>query len=633
MKKSKSENKIDWKESLHYNMRGMRSMFEQYPRLMTLRLLDIIFNSLSPYVTIYLSAMIVEELAGACRGQRLQELVLFTLAITAILTLIKSLIARFVEAENHAFWLYISWPLSAKMLQMDYIQVDSAEIQNEQSEIWQSLAGAGWGLTKVVRCVEGMLRAVLVLLGGLALTISLFTSPIPQASGWMKTLNQPFVVFGLLAALIITAIAAPSLSSRAQSFWAKHTNDHNMGNRLFGFYGFLGYKKERAMDVRMYEQEKVCHAMNDSKSYVFGSHGIFAKYFRKQGGALCALSTVVSGLFTGFVYIFVCLKAWGGAFGVGAVTQYVAAVTAMAKGLSDLIEQVGEMRNNAPFLKKSFDFLDIPSVMYKGSLTVEKRSDNRYEIEFRDVGFKYPGSDSWALRHVSTKFRVGEKMAVVGQNGSGKTTFIKLLCRLYDPTEGEILLNGIPIHKYNYAEYMDIFSVVFQDFKLLGLPLGENVAGRSQYDRSKVKRCLEKAGFADRLKTMPKGLDTTLYKDFDAEGIEVSGGEAQKIALARALYKDAPFIVLDEPTAALDPVAEYEIYTRFNDIVGDHTAIYISHRLSSCRFCDRIAVFDGGSIVQDGSHEQLLVDEAGKYAQLWNAQAQYYAEQGIEVGV
>ena len=149
-------------------------------------------------------------------------------------------------------------------------------------------------------------------------------------------------------------------------------------------------------------------------------------------------------------------------------------------------------------------------------------------------------------------------------------------------------------------------------------------------DRSTID---EKAGFADRLKTMPKGLDTTLYKDFDAEGIEISGGEAQKIALARALYKDAPFIVLDEPTAALDPVAEYEIYTRFNDIVGDHTAIYISHRLSSCRFCDRIAVFDGGSIVQDGSHEQLLVDEAGKYAQLWNAQAQYYAEQGIEVGV
>ena len=224
------------------------------------------------------------------------------------------------------------------------------------------------------------------------------------------------------------------------------------------------------------------------------------------------------------------------------------------------------------------------------------------------------------------KFKVGNRLAVVGENGSGKTTFIKLLCRLYDPQEGQILLNGIDIRKYSYRDYMNVFSVVFQDFQLISQPLGANVAGSMEYDRAKVEKCLVDAGFGERLENLPEGLDTYLYKDFAEDGVDVSGGEAQKIAIARALYKDAPFIILDEPTAALDPIAEAEIYSKFNDIAGDKTAIYISHRLSSCKFCDEIAVFHEGAVIQQGSHEELLADESGKYYELWNAQAQYYTE-------
>lgn len=240
------------------------------------------------------------------------------------------------------------------------------------------------------------------------------------------------------------------------------------------------------------------------------------------------------------------------------------------------------------------------------------------------MSFQYPRSDVWALRHVNMKFKVGSRLAVVGMNGSGKTTFIKLLCRLYDPTEGQILLNGIDIRKYKYDDYMNVFAVVFQDFKLLGLPLGQNVAASAAYDRERVIDCLEKAGFGERLASMEKGLDTYLYKDLDENGVDVSGGEAQKIAIARALYKDAPFIILDEPTAALDPIAEAEIYSKFNDIAGDKTAIYISHRLSSCKFCDEIAVFHEGAVIQQGTHASLVADVNGKYYELWHAQAQYY---------
>lgn len=257
-------------------------------------------------------------------------------------------------------------------------------------------------------------------------------------------------------------------------------------------------------------------------------------------------------------------------------------------------------------------------------MSVEKRRDKKYDIEFRNVSFKYAGSDSYALKNVNLTLNVGERLAVVGMNGSGKTTFIKLMCRLYDPTEGEIYMNDFNVRKYDYRQYLDLFSVVFQDYTLLALPLGNNVSSDVKWDNDKAERCLRDVGFGERYDHMPKGLDTPLYKNFDDEGVTVSGGEAQKIALARALYKDAPFIILDEPTAALDPIAEVEIYTKFDKIVGEKTAIYISHRLSSCRFCDKIAVFDNGELVQVGSHEELLADVNGKYHELWTAQAQYY---------
>ncbi|NLC43621.1 MAG: ATP-binding cassette domain-containing protein, partial [Clostridiales bacterium] len=272
-----------------------------------------------------------------------------------------------------------------------------------------------------------------------------------------------------------------------------------------------------------------------------------------------------------------------------------------------------------------FSFFDIPSKMYQGTLPAEKRNDNEYEIEFHNVSFKYPSSDTYALRNVSIKLKIGERLAVVGMNGSGKTTFIKLLCRLYDPTEGKITLNSIDIRKYDYAEYMSLFSVVFQDFKLFSFSLGQNVAATTDYNREKVEECLKEAGFSERYNGMVNRDKTTLYKDFDDKGVEVSGGEAQKIALARALYKNAPFIVLDEPTAALDPIAEYEVYSKFNEIVGTKTAIYISHRLSSCRFCDDIAVFHEGRVIQRGDHDTLVTDINGKYHELWYAQADYYS--------
>jgi ATP-binding cassette subfamily B protein/ATP-binding cassette subfamily C protein len=251
--------------------------------------------------------------------------------------------------------------------------------------------------------------------------------------------------------------------------------------------------------------------------------------------------------------------------------------------------------------------------------------DGDYIIEFKNVSFKYAGQNHYALKNVSITIKSGEKLSIVGENGAGKTTFVKLLTRLYDPTEGVILLNGVNIRDIDYEQYQSIMSAVFQDFKLFSFTLKENVAlgaAETAYDKE-IEDCLIRSGFADKLNRLDNGIYANIYKNFEPDGFEPSGGEGQKIALARALYKDAPVVILDEPTAALDPRAEYEIYQNFNNLVKGKTAVYISHRLSSSRFCDNIAVFKFGEIIEYGSHDELM-SESGVYAELFNMQAQFY---------
>ena len=609
---------------LRLNNRALKLFYKRYPQMILSRLISVVWNSLTPYVSIYLSALVIDELAGSRNVERLQLLVLITLASAAVIALGTALLKKWTEAQSAGMWFKVENILSEKMLDMDYVSLDETHTAELLSTIRQNMNGGGWGLYRVVVAYEELCSSILTILGGISLTVSLFVSRVPVGAGALSALNNPLVVLAVITVMLAVTFIAPILNNKSGSYYAKHADSHNLGNRLFSFFGWLGYYSELAPDVRIYRQDRICDRHNHNKDDTFCSNGLFARLAWGPIGLFAAAGSAVSVIFTGVVYAFVCLKALAGAFGLGSVTQYVASITKVSGGMSSFVSTLGDMRNNAPFLELTFEFLDIPNNMYQGSLTVEKRNDRKYEVEFRNVSFKYPGSENYALRNVNMKFEIGKRLAVVGMNGSGKTTFIKLLCRLYDPTEGEILLNGIDIRKYNYAEYMNIFSVVFQDFKLFSLTLGENVASGSNIDREKVIDCLNKAGFGGRLAEMPNGIDTYLYTDYEKDGVNVSGGEAQKIAIARALYKDSPFIILDEPTAALDPIAEAEIYGKFDEIAGDKTAIYISHRLSSCKFCDEIAVFHEGAVIQQGTHASLVADESGKYYELWHAQAQYY---------
>ena len=623
----KNNRQTPWRETLQLNARALKLFYQYYPKLIPSRFLSILWFSLTPYVGIYLSALVIDELAESKDPARLRYLVAITLFSAAVISFVSAWLTKWKETQNAGIYFKVTHIFSEKYLDMDYIHLDETETAELYSTIMQNQNSGGWGFYRVFEDFEKLSSAILTFLGGISLTVSLFTSRVPESAGSYTLLNNPLFLLLLIAVMLFITYLAPALLNKAGSYMSRNIGSHNLANRIWGYFGLLGTHRELAADIRMYRQDKICDKYTLDKEATFNSKGMFARYCRGPVGLYRAVSAAVSVLFTGIVYLFVCLKAWACAFGPGSVTQYIASITKVSGGVSDFLASLGDMRNNAPFLAQIFSFLDMPNTMYQGSLTVEKRSDRNYEIEFCNVSFKYPGSDSYALRNVNLKFKIGSRLAVVGRNGSGKSTFIKLLCRLYDPTEGVIRLNGIDIRKYNYLEYMMIFSVVFQDFKLFSLKLGENVAASSTYDATLVKQCLEKAGFTENLAKLKHGMDTCLYKDCDKDGVNVSGGEAQKIAIARALYKDAPFIILDEPTAALDPIAEAEIYEKFNDIAGDKTAVYISHRLSSCKFCDEIVVFHEGSVIQQGTHEALVADRDGKYYELWHAQAQYYTKE------
>lgn len=609
------------KETIRFTGRAMKLEWKEYPSVYLSVAVYSLLNAVLPYVGIWFSARIVDELAGKRDPETLIRYIAVLLIATALVSFLKAAAERWKTAVLAGSYFKETQIYTKKFLCMDFLEADSGKTKERRSNIEQSRNWAGWGISRVRYDLEEGATACFKIAGAAVLTVSLFTSKV--SDGELGFINEPICSVLLLIVMLSVIVLSAYMANRSEKYWSDNSVEGLRGNRCFNSFGMLGMDKKRAMDIRIYRQEMLALTyLRKERAFVTG--GRLAGYAKGVMGFLQAGSAAVSYVFTGMVYGFVCLKAYGGAFGVGSVTQYIGAITALAGGISTLLLVWGRCQANVPFLRTAFEYLDTPNEMYQGSLTIEKRSDRKYDIEFRDVSFRYPGTKAWALRHVSLTFRVGERMAVVGENGSGKTTFIKLLCRLYDPTEGEILLNGINIRKYSYLEYLSVFSVVFQDFRLLAFSLGENVAAAKEYDRKRAEKCLREAGFGARLAKLEKGLDTCLYKDFDDAGVEISGGEAQKTAIARALYKDAPFIILDEPTAALDPVAEAEVYSRFNDLVGDKTAIYISHRLSSCRFCDEIMVFDRGKVVQKGRHEELVSEEQGKYYQLWMAQAQYY---------
>lgn len=600
------------------NIRAIKLWHSLCPAYFPLMIAIAFFENLSPYFNIYMSAAIINEIVGTRDTRKLILLVLITTVGNLIVTVIGGILNREFGHKTTIFDQKESALFSYKTLTLDYDDLENPAVRQLRRKIIESAKIDCHGKQSLLSELNSLIYNVINIILAVCLFVEMFVLIVSATFNLIA-----IILIGLLIILIALNVWITFFVTKKISRFSNNASqtmiDENRIDDALDCYNM-------GKDVRLYRQDKLIMKI---KNFAFDLHKkafkeLFSKKFKVE-----IILWVLSYFLQALTYLFVCIYAIQGVFGVGNIVKYVGVIQRLINAIINMFSICGEIKYNTPFIEDYLAFLDIPRKMQNGTKSIKDKSGSNditnYEIEFCNVSFKYPASDVYALRNVSIKLKHGGRLAIVGMNGSGKTTFIKLLCRLYDPTEGKILLNGIDIKKYNYDEYMSIFSVVFQDFKLFSFSLGQNVAASINYEEAKVEACLQKAGFGDRFVQMPKGTKTYLYKDFDENGVEISGGEAQKIAFARALYKNAPFIILDEPTAALDPIAEYDIYSRFNDIVGEKTAIYISHRLSSCRFCDDIIVFHQGEVIQRGSHETLIANEDGKYYELWNAQAQYYS--------
>ncbi len=667
-----------WKEDARLIIRSLKLIHKISPGILGMMLLQAAFASVFPFITMYMSSVIINGIEAKMELRQLLFLAAATITATLLVHLLGSLFRHNVNYLRSGFWEKCEMVLSGKMMEMDYADVESARIQRLRQQIQDFSNTGGEGIGNVLYQFWEMVGRAFTVIFSVSFVLSLFTARFQgEASGILAFAVSPAAAVLLAAAVFVNAFAGMDFGKKMMEKSHVLMRQVTDANRIYTYYlenHIMTYHTGK--DVRIYNQkgllqEETQVVFDAGVKMVKGQVRNEAKYSGAVAFSIVALSTLVC--------LFVGLRALAGMIGVGELVLYIGSISRFTDGFTGFVMALTRLRTNNDAMRVYFEFLNTPVSTEKSEEKIEKnvilrrfgngeteeeqfagqgrrsentfqpigqngtvedtvgqnvtaveadkqnaRTDSRHEVEFRDVSFRYPAAESWALRHLSMKFRAGERLAVVGRNGSGKTTFIKLLCRLYDPTEGSILLDGVDIREYGMEEYRKLFSVVFQDYKLFSFSLAQNVAARMDAEPDRVSECLERAGFGERLAKMPSGIHTCLYRDFEETGVEISGGEAQKIALARALYKDAPIVILDEPTAALDPIAEYEIYSRFNEMIGDKTAIYISHRLSSCRFCDDIAVFHMGELVQRGSHDELVADAGGVYYELWDAQAQHY---------
>lgn len=607
------------KEMIKTNLRGLKLVYSSLSIPKIFVILFIVFDVMYNYWGLFFASHLIDDLVLRVERERILGDFLGLTVGNGILYFAMCVVIKFYFYGGSMIWEDANHELNKKLMSMDYEYMESETIQNKRRDIDNMAREHGCGLNMLFWTATPFVERLLQLVVAGIITVQLFVKCLTayKTQEWKGIL----IVLSFVAFLIIFLYVNQRMTQKIQAKINKSVEERLPYTRKYDFYvgEYIG-REECGKTVRLFNQQSL---LSETLNEIFKK---VSKLLSRQTILEARMNQWAEGinvLILGMIYLLLGIMALKRVISVGSICLYVGCITNFLWHFQKWNQQVSLLKMNTKYVKQYLDFMDIKNKKYEGTLPVEKRDDDKFMIEFENVSFHYPGSEKNVLENFSIRFNIGERLAVVGRNGSGKTTFIKLLCRLYDPTEGRILLNGIDIKKYDYKEYLSLFSVVFQDFQIPAFTLGQAVAASQEYDEEHVNDAVKKAGLSSLAARMPYGNETYLTKEFDKTGVNISGGEAQKLAIARALYHDTPFVILDEPTAALDPIAEYEVYAKFDELIGTKTAVYISHRLSSCQFCNDILVIDDGKAVQRGSHEKLI-DEEGLYAKLWKTQAKYY---------
>lgn len=597
-----------------------RLVWELHPPVIIYSFLYALAVTIIPYLDFWFLGSVVNDLTRSSEENQLLIKAIGFVSATYVLTIMRHFFQKKRNDAEHQLELTLDEQTSKRLLTMPYATLENPKIREDYQRAKEGTNYNGGLHTFINETLKSIFQLIVaIVISGSAL-ISLYLAKGAERSG-LTWINSPWFLVTILIVLLTPVLASFILFKKENLIRFEQFDKIVEINRLFTYYYDTVANYKNGMTFRLYQSsemflKRIVKSNDDSRKFFIEMN---RKTFRYTGSVL-----LISGCVTALLYVLIGLKAYIGAVAIGSVLLYAGYLQQLLMILLEFFKSISVGNTIVEYIQYYYDFIFGEGEALSGTLPIEKRDDNDYQIEFHGVGFKYPRTTEWVLKDFSIKLTIGERLSVVGRNGSGKSTFIALLCRLYEPTEGYITLNGIAITKYNPREYQQILGVVFQDFKLFSFSVAENVATSLTPNRQRVEKALEIAGVRERIQEMPKDIDTILTKHLNENGVEISGGESQKIAIARAWYKDAPLIILDEPTSALDPVAEYDIYKHFDDLIETKSAIYISHRMSSARFSQRIVVFDQGNVVQEGTHERLMEISGGLYYQLFTAQAQYY---------
>jgi ATP-binding cassette, subfamily B, bacterial len=607
------------KSYLAKNWRVIHFLFKLSPMYMLSYLLFFLLKSLFPYIAIYGSALIIDALVSGKDAPSILSIVYWMAGVGLLVGIAIGFFTYFLAAWDSKIQEEVNRRTSQKTHEISYAQLEDIktlrliQAADEGSNGSGGIASYPTTLGMIIQGLSNLVYSTLLLRG-------LFVSGTPnKVDGWSTFLNNPWsclIVFGTV--LVVLAISLVLLSY-ANKLSYKAMTDNVEGNRHFGYFYDLCSDYTYGKDIRLFRMQKMIISLQKDNKY--GVNLIWDKFYKADVKIQCLL-TFFYALISFASYGYLGLKALYGLYSVGSAVAYAGAVALLSSGLTSILSGCVEAGLQADYLQNYFVYLALPSSLVCGQEKLD--SEAPLSLEFSHVSFAYPNQSEKALDDVSLLIKPGEKLAIVGPNGAGKTTLMKLVCRLYEPDKGTIYVNGKPLPSYDRESLDKLYAIVFQDFKLFSFSIKDNIACGENGDAEKVISSLKKANIAERVLSFPKGIDTILYNKNDENGVEISGGEAQKIAIARALYKDAPLVILDEPTSALDPKSEAEVYTNFATLVEKKTSVFISHRMSSTKFCDKIAVISHGKLAEYGSHSELMALPQGLYKAMWDAQAQYY---------
>lgn len=581
----------------------VKQVWKVSPAYVLLILLNGLIGGGKIILNMVLPMFLIDELTS---GRDVKKLILFGACIVAnnvIMTFITDSLQKYRDVKDEWVQNVMVEKLGERIMNLEYSYLENTYYLDLKERAIFAVQNQS-AIVAIITLIANTVQGVITLAG---LMVILFT---------LGPVLMTAIAIGVVLMILIVKAASGTMVALMNRIIPI--------NRIFGYYAGVAADKPAQKDLRLYHMDKlVTEKIRQSNETTCDEFDVANRKMGLANGANGVITEFISAFTYGYVGIRTISDMFGSRITLGSLTMYVSSAITFSSTIIQFGENLIGLWQNSQFLVPYQEFMALKEeTIEDGGVPMD---DIVETLEFRNVSFTYPKAEKPVLKNVSFAVKKGEKISIVGLNGAGKSTLVKLICRMYKADSGEILVNGRDIYDYDYLSYMNVISAVFQDYKLFNFTIEENISCReSGADENRVNYLIGEVGMRDKIDTLPEGIHSRFGKEYDEDGVELSGGQGQKIAIARALYKKASMVILDEPASALDPIAEAEIYEKFNSLVEDKTAIYISHRMSSSVFCDRILIIDGGTVSDFDTHENLMKKTDSLYYKLFTSQAENY---------